>query len=917
MKRWKIKLVLSLFVWIVGFVIVSTRNAIAQQQDSFTFDFHEEPLIRAIEIVEARTSYRFYFSNQWLLDISITKQISASNIEEVVGMLIEGTTLQFVVLSEKVIITNNAPIITSLNLSKSELSSAQYLFEREYETGLLAGEVVVIGDKSKLVAGEESLVAGFVRSDETGEALTGAVVFIPDANRSTVTDSKGFYTISVPNGKNELVFRISGLQQEKRNIMVFSDGSLNMSMEPEAILLDEVSILADADVNITDVKMGVSTIDMEGLKNIPKVLGENDLVQIMLTLPGVQNIGEGASGINVRGGKTDQNLILFNNATVYNPFHFFGFFSAFNADLISNTELYKSSIPANYGGRLSSLLDVKMKTGNKERFTVKGGISPITSQLSFETPLVKDKTSLIAGVRTTYSDWILNQVNDESISNSDPTFVDVGVGIDHSYGDNNSINASVYYSRDQFRITTDSLYSYHNFNAALNWKHLFNDKLSGHIIATTSQYAFDIAYDLVPESAFNYGFEINDVFGQAALNYLPNQEHDIRLGADVRLYDLAPGFIFPIGDASEVQQEEIAQERGRETSFFISDDYKPTERLNFSVGLRYSIFSALGGRTVNFYEQGLPRNEGTLQSSVDYASNEVIDTYHGPEIRLSARYSLPQNSSIKAGFTTTRQYIHSLSNNVSISPTDTWKLSDPNFAPQFGRQFSLGYFRNLEGNKIEASVEAYYKTFENLLDYKVGADLVLNPSIEVDVIQGTGKAYGVELLLRKKTGKLNGWVGYTYSRSQQRFNSQFAEERINNGAYFSSNHEKPHDFSLVSNYKYTRRFSFSMNVAYSTGRPITYPTAKYNLSGNEIVHFSDRNAFRIPNYFRIDLSFNIEGSHKVKKLAHSFWSFSIYNVTARKNVYSVFFVNEGGQVQGYELSVLGTAIPSITYNFKF
>ncbi len=917
MKRWGSSTDGGLLLCFLFVILMCTGKLVAQEQPRFSFDFVDEPLIEAIRTLETNSNYKFYFADEWLSDINVTQQIRADSIEDVVNILTEGTILQFVIIDDKVIMTNNAPIITTLNRSSNDVGATQYMFEREYESDGSSDDVIVLGDKSKMEVGGQSLVVGFVRDSETGEPLVGALVFESGSEKSTVTDSKGFYTINIPNGKGELIYRFSGLEQEKRSVIVFSDGNIDVSLEPEAILLDEVSVLADADINVSDVKMGVAAIDMEGLKNVPRVLGESDLVQIMLTLPGVQNVGEGASGINVRGGKTDQNLILFNNATVYNPFHFFGFFSAFNADLIGDTELYKSSIPANYGGRLSSLLDVKMKKGNKEKFTAKGGISPITSQLSFETPIIKDKTSIIAGVRTTYSDWVLNQIDDEGIRNSDPSFVDVGANLHHSYGDNNSLSASVYYSKDQFRITPDSLYSYHNFNASLQWEHFVNEKLSTNAILTNSQYAFDIEYNAIPESAFNYGFEINDIFGQASLNYLPNERHDIKIGADVRLYDLNPGFILPIGNESDVRPEEIAQEQGRETAIFISDDYKVTEDLNLSAGLRYSIFSALGGRTINFYEDGIPRNEGTLESSVDYADDEVIETYHGPELRLSARYSLPRNSSVKASYTTTRQYIHSLSNNVSISPTDTWKLADPNFAPQFGQQLSVGYFRNLRNNSIEASIEAYYKTFDNLLDYKVGADLVLNPLVETDVIQGTGRAYGVELLLRKPAGRLNGWVGYTYSRSQQRFDSEFAEERINNGNYFSSNHEKPHDFSFVSNYKYTKRVSFSLNVTYSTGRPITYPTARYNLAGNEVVHFSNRNEFRIPDYFRVDISVNLEGSHRVKKLAHSFWSFSIYNVTARRNVYSVFFVNEGGQIQGYELSVLGTAIPSITYNFKF
>ncbi len=399
---------------------------------------------------------------------------------------------------------------------------------------------------------------------------------------------------------------------------------------------------------------------------------------------------------------------------------------------------------------------------------------------------------------------------------------------------------------------------------------------------------------------------------------LDRPKNQYSLGFDAKLYELNPGFVKPLGPESLLEPETLETEKGREFSVFFSDNVAIMNNLTGSFGLRYSLFSALGPRSINRYESNSLRNDASLIETVDYTDGEVIETFSGPELRASLNYLVNDGLSIKANYTMMRQYIHSLSNTVSVSPLDTWKLSDTNFKPQLSKQYSVGVYKNLEGNSIELSAELYYKDFDNIVDYKVGADLVLNPILERDIIQGDGRARGMELLIRKKSGKLTGWIGYTYSRSEQRFVSEFVEETINRGEYFPSNFDKPHDFSLITNYKINRRFSTSLNVVFSSGRPVTYPTAKYTLSNREIVHFGDRNEFRIPNYFRVDLGINVEPSHRKNNLLYTYWSFSIYNLLGRNNAYSVFFrSDENGDIQGYQLSVLASPIPSLTYNIIF
>ena len=897
-------------------MFIGTCSSYGQSSLSYSFTFSNTPLEVALIEINNKTPYSIRYKEQWVDSVMVTGQYQNLSIDSLLNALLKPSGLNYTILNKSIILTGDVKIIEGITYDTSSVDAQQpkYIFDREFR-GNSGQEVIAIGSRAKMKSGAKALVVGFIKNAETGEPIQSAVVFKEGSQINTSTNEKGFYSLSLLTGDHVIGVQYAGMKSTKQPIVLFSDGNLNLSIEEEPQILQEVTITSDQNANVSNVRMGSASLNMEELKNVPKILGENDMIQAALTLPGVQNVGEGSAGINVRGGKTDQNLIQLNNATIYNPFHFFGFFSSFNADITSSSELIKSGIPASYGGRLSSLLNVKMKKANKDRVSGKIGLNPITTKASIEIPIIKEKTSLMAGGRTTYSDWVIKRVPNEDFKKSKPAFSDFAINLNHSYGESNSINLSGYYSTDKFKLSTDSTNNYSNINASLEWSHLINSKLSSTLIAGATNYQFSIDYDAQPESAFDYGFEIEERFGKFILNYFPSDIHDIQAGTDIKIYNLQPGKIEPKG-ISDIASEKIQNEKGIERSVFLSDEFKLSQKISLYGGLRYSFFSPIGNRTINYYQQGLPKNSATRVSSKEYASGEVIDTYHGPELRFSGKYSLNNKSSIKLGVTQMRQYIHAISSTVSVAPTDTWKLSDPNFAPQKSLQYSVGYYRDLFNKDLELSIETYYKDLKNLLDYKIGADLVLNQNLETEVIQGKGRAYGLEFLLKKPLGKLNGWVSYTFSKSQQKFASDFAENRINNGNYFSSNFEKPHDLSVVANYKYTRRYSFSMNVVYSSGRPITYPTGQYTLSGIEITHFSERNGYRIPNYFRVDLSVNIEGSHKVNKIGHGYWSISIYNVLARKNVYSVFFSNDNGTIKGYELSVLGTAIPSITYNIK-
>lgn len=663
--------------------------------------------------------------------------------------------------------------------------------------------------------------------------------------------------------------------------------------------------------------MGAAKMNIQTIKQVPVVFGEADVLKAVLTLPGVTSVGEASTGFNVRGGAADQNLILFNDMTIYNPAHFFGFFSAFNPDVVKEIELYKSSIPEKYGGRVASVLDVVSKNGNKKRLSGAGGIGPLTSKLTIEGPIIKEKTSFIAGARSTYSNWLMKLIPDEAYKKSTASFYDITAHINHEINTKNNLYLTAYISNDQFKLNNDTLYKYGNQNINLRWKHIFNSKFNAVFSGGYDSYKYSISGKGNAVNAYDLSFNIKQFNFRSDFTYLLDSKNTLNFGVNGNYYKLQPGKFVPAGGRSLVVPDILENEQALETAVYLGDRLDLTPELSVNLGVRYSMFNYLGPQEVYTYQSGIQKSVLNITDSSFYGSGDMIKTYHGPEFRIGLRYSLPNNASVKLSYNSLRQYIHVLSNTTAISPTDTWKLSDPNIRPQLGQQLSLGFYKNFKSNTIETSVEIYYKKLRDYLDYKSGASLVLNHHIETDVVSTRGKAYGAEFLLKKPNGKLNGWISYTYSRILLTMKDSTQGPLINKGEEYPANYDKPHNINFIGNYKFTHRFGVSLNIVYSTGRPITLPIAIFNLNGSERVFYSDRNKYRVPDYFRTDISFNIEGNHRIKKLAHSSWTVGIYNLTGRKNPYSVYFTSENGVVKGYKFSIFGTLIPFITYNFKF
>jgi len=880
-----------------------------------------------IDEIENTTAYRFYYSLPWIDSIFVTVKAKKESIEAVMASVLKNTALQFYKFENKIILTRNTPIIEGIDpfffktVNPSSENKTNYYFEREYistqqNEGKKTDAVIEVGVRSSSIK-EKAIIIGYIKDIKSGEGISGALIYSKKPEKSTTSDLAGFYSISLPPGQHTLYVQYTGMTQEKKDIILHSDGTLNILMKEDVISLKEVIIESERDANIVNLEMGKSKIDLKSMKNVPKILGENDIIRLALTLPGVKSIGEGAAGINVRGGNTDQNLMMLNEATIYNTSHFLGFFSVFNADVIKTSELYKSGMPAQYGGRLSSIFDVQLRDGNQNKFSGQGGIGPVTARLTLEAPISK-KTSFLAGGRSTYSNWLLKQISEPTLKNSSASFYDLVGRVTHKINENNTLYGSIYYSNDKFKLGNDSLFSYSNLMGSFQWRHNYNRDLYSVLSTTFSEYKYNIDYTDVPENAFNLGFAIKEKNAKWDFNLFKGI-HKINFGVQSKFYQLNPGYISAASSESLIAADQVQKEKGIENALYIDDGIELSPKISFSLGLRYSLFTTLGPRTIYSYNNQGPKDNFTISDTITYSNNQPVNTYHGPELRISTRYSLTRQSSVKISYNRTRQYIHMLSNTVAVSPTSTWKLSDPGVLPQLADQVSAGLYKDLEisGSRFETSIEAYYKWMQNVIDYKTGSQLTLNKNIEQDILQGKAKAYGAEFLIRKPKGKLNGWISYTYSRTLLQLESNFPTEQINNGQYFPTSYDKPHDVSVVSNYKFTRRYSLSMNFTYSTGRPVTYPVGQYKFGGGYKINYSDRNQFRIPDYVRVDIGVNIEGNHKIKNIASNFWSISVYNLLGRNNPYSIYFKTENGVVKGYKLSIFGAPIPSITYNFKF
>ncbi len=895
-------------------------DLISLQLDSVSFDAF-------IQELEQQTEYAFFYDPRWTRALKLSIHVDKRRLEEILdAVLADHELYYFVDKNKRVFITLSSPILSSLHSDSVRLQGPErltasnnligdYVDTTRLSSVTIESKVFQFGNPFSALPGEK-ILTGYIRSINTGEPVVNATVSIDGQMTAVQADAKGYYSIAIPNEHATIRISSVGKSETRRQVLMYDNGRLDIEMDDIVYALTEVVVSAELGQNLRRTTMGVEKISIQAIKQTPAVLGEADVVKIVLSLPGVQTVSEASGGFNVRGGASDQNLVLFNDATVFNPSHFFGFFSSFNADVVSNVELYKSSIPARYGGRLSSVLDISAKTGTKNKISGAGGIGLLTGRMTLEGP-IGEHTTFVVGGRSTYSDWLLNLIPDDRYKNSSAGFYDGNIMINSQLTEKDAISVMGYYSQDQFSLNTDTTYNYHNQNMNLRWNRIHSSRLYSVLTLGYDGYGNGILGRGNELHAFDWNFSLEQIYGRLDFNYRLSQAHNLSFGLHTQRISSSPGVRSPVGSASLLVADALPREQALESSLYISDHIVINDRLGLDLGLRYTLYQYLGPHAKRVYADELSRTTDNLVAVEEIAAGKTVHAYHSPEIRLGLRYALDDFSSIKAGYNSLNQHIHMLSNTTAITPTDTWKLSDNNIKPQKGDQMAIGYYLNSADNRIETSIEAYYKRIDDYLDYKSGAQLMMNHHIETDVINTKARAYGVEMLIKKNTGKLNGWISYAYSKAEQRTVGGAPQDRINRGAFYPSNHDKPHNFNLVGNYRVSHRFSVSLTTDYSTGRPITLPVGEFDFAGSTRVIYSDRNQYRIPDYFRMDLSLNIEGNHKVRKLAHSSWSVGVYNLTGRKNPFSVYYVSRGGSVSGYSLSVFGNQIPFVTYNFKF
>jgi len=899
-------------------------------QQRIDVNLFQRPIHELFEQIERQSPYRIYTPAEPELDsLKVTVRAQQLLPTEILRQALDGTSYQVSTYNQSIFIMKDRWLTVTVpefaytdtdkagkNRSQDTLSVNFSLSQSGEQRADSEFRTYEVGNPEAQASGRV-IINGYVFDSKTGEPVAGVILQIDGTHTSTVTDGYGYYRFNLAPG--EYVINILGAGQEdsKRRVKLYSEGKLDILSTEKVHTFREITVYGDRRDNVRQTTIGVEKLKMQEIKNIPTVFGESDILKVVTALPGVKAAGEVSSGFNVRGGATDQNLILYNDGTIYNPNHLFGLFSAFNPDIVRDMELFKSSVPAKYGGRISSVLDINSREGNKKEFGGSASIGLLTSRLALEGPIIKDRTAFIVGGRTTYSDWLLSTLPRSSgYKDGSANFYDLNATLSHKFNEMNNLYVNGYYSQDRFRFEEFDLYKYRNANASIKWRHIFNSRFFGVFAAGYDHYDYDTENTETESMAYRMKFGIDQVFGKIDFSYQVNDKHTFTFGASSQHYELKPGEYMPLGENSLVAYDQLQTEKALESAVYFSDQWEISPAVALDLGIRYSMYNVLGPRTYNTYPEGELPSTGNITGSVEEGSG-ILKTYHGPEFRASVRFALTDDFSIKAGVNSMRQYIHKISNTTVMSPTDTWKLSDMNIRPQKGIQYALGFYKDLKDQFVEMSAEVYYKTMDDYLDYRNGAELLMNHHLETDVINTEGRAYGAELMIRRTEGKLNGWVSYTWSKTELRQNDHRILNPVNKGDWYAADFDKPHEFKLIGNYRFSHRLSVSLNCEYATGRPITLPASKYEYAGGEYVYYTDRNSHRVPDYFRMDFSFNIEPSHHLTLLTHSTITMGVYNITGRKNAHSVYYKHEDGEIKGYKLAIFGAPIPYISYNIKF
>ncbi len=757
-------------------------------------------------------------------------------------------------------------------------------------------------------------ISGYISDGSNGETLIGSNVYVVELQKGASTNEYGFYSLSLPQGRYTLQYSYLGFITQEIIVELFQNQKKDIELATEASELTEIVISSEApNANVSTNEMSVNKLDIATIQKMPTLLGEVEILRSIQLLPGVSSVGEGASGFNVRGGSIDQNLVLLDEAPVYNSSHLFGFFSVFNPDAVKDVKLYKGGIPARYGGRLSSILDVRMKEGNKKNLALNGGIGAIFSRLSVEAPIVKDKASFIIAGRRSYIDVLAQPFLNEDVEGSVLNFYDLTLKTNFDIDEKNTLFLSAYTGRDNFGFGDDAGFNWGNATTTLRWNHLFSDKLFSNFTAYYSDYDYQINFGSESTNKFDWDASIKNYSFEPEFTLFLTPGNIVRFGAHGIIYEFEPANAVGVSEG-EVTDLTLPKKFAIESSLFIENEIDIGEKLSLNYGLRYSMFNYTGKGTAYEYAESSPGLRRPVISSQEYDQWESIKTYNNLEPRLSVKYQLNDKQSFKLSYNKMSQYIHLISNTTAATPVDIWTPSTNNIKPQIANQVALGYFQNFKDDIYELSAEVYYKKMDQLVDYIDGADLLINELLEGDLLEGQGRAYGLELMFKKTEGKFNGWVSYTLARTERQVNG------VNNNEWYASRFDQLHNLSLTAFYDVSKRFSLSANFALISGTPTTFPTTRFEQQGYIIPDnaFDSRNNVRIPSYHRLDVSATLQGKKNEQRRWQSEWVFSIYNLYSKRNPFSIFTrLGENGVTEAVKLSVVGNFIPSVSYNFKF
>lgn len=771
---------------------------------------------------------------------------------------------------------------------------------------------------------EKFTLSGTIKDSKNNETLIGVNIYISALKIGTTTNEYGFYSLTAPKGEYEVEISYVGYQTLQQHIALNQNTKNNFSISEGGEELQEVIIKDNkCKINIKSPEMSVNKLSISTIKKMPVVLGEVDVLKSILLLPGVTNAGEGASGFNVRGGGADQNLILLDEATIFNSSHVFGFFSVFNPDAIKDLKLYKGGIPARFGGRASSVLEIYQKDGSSKDFHVNGGIGLISSRLLLEGPIVKDKGSFLIGGRASYAHLFL-KLSEDNKDNS-AYFYDLNTKLSYKLNDNNSLYLSGYFGRDVFSLNKSFTNTYGNSTLNLRWNHLYSNKLFSNLSLIYSDYYYGLDLDYV---GFKWDSGIKNYNIKYDFKHYISDKFKLNYGLNGIYYDFNPGTIKPSGTNSGINPDQLDRKYAFEPSVYLDAENQLSKKITVAYGLRYSLFYRLGSSTVNYYDNNSPvvfnsdmqiYEKGTPTSTRYFGKNKVIQDYNNLEPRLAVSYQLNDDQSIKASYNRMAQYLQLISNTSSPTPLDVWMPSDNYIKPQIADQVAVGYFRNIKEGAYSLEAETFYKKIQNRLDYIDGADLIANNAIEQVILNGRMRAYGLEIMVKKNEGRFNGWISYTLSKSEQQTPGRTPEEiGINNGQWYSSAYDKTHNLAITSAYNLNEKWSFGANFALQSGQPVTYPNGQYEYLGIVVPSYGLRNENRLPSYHHLDISATLTPRKNKDRNWKAEWVFSIYNLYNRSNAASINFRqnSDTGVNEAVRLSIFGI-VPAVSYNFKF